>query len=144
MVKGRALISRTKFQSESKMKCSLKSVKGEKENRDLNNVKLIQVLMSRLFTFLDLFWALPKNLYAFIALWLHYLLIRFFVSRVRWLSSVSSLRPPSKVMFCCLAITDLCVGLIFKRIFAVELLLQMSEQQHLLDMKSIFAVMNTT
>ena len=113
VVKGRALISRTKFQSESKMKCSLKSVKGEKENRDLNNVKLIQVLMSRLFTFLDLFWALPKNLYAFIALWLHYLLIRFFVSRVRWLSSVSSLRPPSKVMFCCLAITDLCVGLIF-------------------------------
>ena len=61
MVKGRALISRAKFQSESKMKCSLKSVKGEKENRDLNNVKLIQVLVSRLFTFLGLFELYPKS-----------------------------------------------------------------------------------
>ena len=43
----------------------------------------------------------------------------------------SSLYQPSKVMICCLAITDLCVGLISQPLFAVELLLQRSELQHL-------------
>ena len=51
----------------------------------------------------------------------------------------SSLRLPSKVMFCCLAITDLCVGLVSQPIFAVELLLQMSEKQHLCYHLSAFA-----
>ena len=39
----------------------------------------------------------------------------------------SSLHPPSKLMFRCLAITDLCVGLISQPIFAAELLFQIHE-----------------
>lgn len=51
----------------------------------------------------------------------------------------SSLHPPSKVMFCCLAITDLCVGLISQPLFAGELLLKMSELRHLCYNLSAFA-----
>ena len=39
----------------------------------------------------------------------------------------SSLHPPSKLMFRCLAITDLCVGLISHPVFAAELLSQIHE-----------------
>ena len=39
----------------------------------------------------------------------------------------SSLHPPSKLMFRCLAVTDLCVGLISQPMFAAELLFQINE-----------------
>ena len=39
----------------------------------------------------------------------------------------SSLHPPSKLMFRCLAITDLCVGLITQPMFAAELIVEVSE-----------------
>ncbi|XP_078380001.1 melanocyte-stimulating hormone receptor-like [Oculina patagonica] len=43
----------------------------------------------------------------------------------------SSLHPPSKLMFRCLAITDLCVGLITQPAFAAELLFDVGEVPHL-------------
>ncbi|XP_078380002.1 melanocortin receptor 4-like [Oculina patagonica] len=43
----------------------------------------------------------------------------------------SSLHPPSKLMFRCLAITDLCVGLISQPAFAAELLFDVSDLPHL-------------
>ena len=43
----------------------------------------------------------------------------------------SSLHPPSKLMFRCLAITDLCVGLISHPLFAAELLFQIHELRSL-------------
>ncbi|XP_078380004.1 adenosine receptor A3-like [Oculina patagonica] len=43
----------------------------------------------------------------------------------------SSIHPPSKLMFRCLAITDLCVGLISQPAFAAELLFEESELPHL-------------
>ena len=42
----------------------------------------------------------------------------------------SSLYPPSKLMFRCLAITDLCVGLISQPMFAARLLSQINELQN--------------
>ena len=46
-------------------------------------------------------------------------------------SQESSLHPPSKLMFRCLAITDLCVGLISQPMFAAELLFQINELRNL-------------
>ena len=43
----------------------------------------------------------------------------------------SSLHPPSKLMFRCLAITDLCVGLITQPMFAAELFFQINELRNL-------------
>ena len=43
----------------------------------------------------------------------------------------SSLHPPSKLMFRCLAITDLCVGLISQPMFAARLLFQINELRNL-------------
>ena len=43
----------------------------------------------------------------------------------------SSLHPPSKLMFRCLAITDLCVGLITQPMFAAELLFQIHDLPNL-------------
>ena len=43
----------------------------------------------------------------------------------------SSLHPPSKLMFRCLAITDLCVGLISQPMFAAGLLFQINELRNL-------------
>ena len=43
----------------------------------------------------------------------------------------SSLHPPSKLMLCCLAITDLGVGLISQPIFAAQLLSEMKKLRHL-------------
>ena len=43
----------------------------------------------------------------------------------------SSLHPPSKLMFRCLAITDICVGLISQPMFAAELLFQINELRNL-------------
>ena len=43
----------------------------------------------------------------------------------------SSLHPPSKLMFRCLTITDLCVGLISQPMFAAELLFQINELRNL-------------
>ena len=50
----------------------------------------------------------------------------------------SSLHPPSKLMFCCLTITDLCVGLISQPMFAAELLFQINELRHLCYQFSTF------
>ena len=43
----------------------------------------------------------------------------------------TSLHPPSKLMFRCLAITDLCVGLISQPMFAARLLFQINELRNL-------------
>ena len=43
----------------------------------------------------------------------------------------SSLHPPSKLMFRCLAVTDLCVGIISHPVFAAELLFQIHELRNL-------------
>ena len=43
----------------------------------------------------------------------------------------SSLHPPSKLMFRCLAITDLCVGLISQPVFAAKFLFQIHELRNL-------------
>ncbi|XP_078381483.1 melanocortin receptor 4-like [Oculina patagonica] len=43
----------------------------------------------------------------------------------------SSLHPPSKLMFRCLAVTDLCVGLISQPAFVAELLFDVSDLPHL-------------
>ena len=43
----------------------------------------------------------------------------------------SSLHPPSKLMFRCLAVTDLCVGLISQPMFAARLLFQINELRNL-------------
>ena len=49
----------------------------------------------------------------------------------------SSLHPPSKLMFRCLAITVLCVGLITQPMFAAELILDVNELRHLCNYFSI-------
>ena len=46
------------------------------------------------------------------------------------LQKESSLHSPSKLMFCCLAITDLCVGLTTQPMFAAELIFQVNNLQH--------------
>ena len=43
----------------------------------------------------------------------------------------STLHPPSKLMFRCLAITDICVGLISQPVFAAKLLFQINELRNL-------------
>ena len=46
------------------------------------------------------------------------------------LNKVTSICPPTKLLFRCLAVTDLCVGLVTQPLFTVKLLASLNDNEH--------------